>query len=60
MEKVTSDLRQLVEKHKPVLIHLTDNAISPALLKAISSNPPGAPGMAFGSPHLTDLISVLL
>jgi len=57
MEKVTSDLHQLVNKHKPVLIHLTDNAISPALLKAISSNPPGAPWYGFVrfTHHLTDL-----
>jgi len=57
MEKVTSDLHQLVNKHKPVLIHLTDNAISPALLKVISSNPPGAPWYGFVrfTHHLTDL-----
>ena len=57
MEKVTSDLHQLVNKHKPVLIHLTDNAISPALLNVISSNPPCAPWYGFVrfTHHLTDL-----
>ena len=57
VEKVTRDLRKLVDKHKPVLIHLTDNAISPLVLKAISSDPPGAPWYGFVrfTHHLTDL-----
>ena len=45
--RVIEDLRFLVEKHRPVLIHLTDNAVSPALLKALSKDPPGAPWYGF-------------
>jgi len=45
--RVIEELRFLVEKHKPVLIHLTDNAVSPVLLKAVSKNPPGAPWYGF-------------
>jgi radical SAM superfamily enzyme YgiQ (UPF0313 family) len=54
---VTDDLLHLVHKHKPVLVHLLDNAISPALMKAISEHPPGAPwyGFARFTRHLTDL-----
>jgi hypothetical protein len=56
-DKVTDDLLHLVHKHKPVLVHLLDNAISPALMKAISEHPPGAPwyGFARFTRHLTDL-----
>jgi len=46
-DKVINDLRYLVHKHKPVLIHFLDNAISPSLLKAICKNPPGAPWYGF-------------
>jgi len=46
-DKVINDLRHLVHKHKPVLIHFLDNAISPSLLKAICQNPPGAPWYGF-------------
>jgi radical SAM superfamily enzyme YgiQ (UPF0313 family) len=46
-DKVTNDLLHLVHKHKPVLIHLLDNAISPSLMKAISEHPPGAPWYGF-------------
>jgi hypothetical protein len=45
--RAIEELRFLVEKHKPVLIHLTDNAVSPALLKAFSKDPPGAPWYGF-------------
>jgi hypothetical protein len=57
VEKVIHDLLHLVNKHKPVLIHLADNAISPSLMKAISEDPPGAPwyGFARMTRHLTDL-----
>jgi hypothetical protein len=55
-DKVTDDLLHLVDKHKPVLIHLLDNAISPATLDAISKNPPGAPWYGFAriTKHLAD------
>jgi hypothetical protein len=46
-DKVTDDLLHLVHKHKPVLIHLLDNAISPSLMSAISEHPPGAPWYGF-------------
>ncbi|MBS3921449.1 MAG: radical SAM protein [Deltaproteobacteria bacterium] len=46
-DKVINDLRHLVHKHKPVLIHFLDNAISPSLLKAICKNPPGASWYGF-------------
>jgi radical SAM superfamily enzyme YgiQ (UPF0313 family) len=56
-DKVVDDLLHLVRKHKPVLIHLLDNAISPTLMSAISEHPPGAPwyGFARFTRHLTDL-----
>ncbi len=54
--RVTSDLAALREKTSPVLIHLLDNAVSPALLEAMAKNPPGAPWYSFAriTPHLTD------
>jgi len=54
---VLADLQHLVRKQKPVLIHLVDNAVSPALLKAICSNPLGAPWYGFTriTSQLTDL-----
>jgi radical SAM superfamily enzyme YgiQ (UPF0313 family) len=55
-ERVISDLAALREKTSPVLIHLLDNAVSPALLEAMAKNPPGAPWYGFAriTPHLTD------
>jgi len=45
-----------VEDVKPALIHFTDNAVSPAVLKCLAENPPGAPwyGFARVTEHLTD------
>ncbi len=46
-------LRQLTVTSRPSLIHLLDNALSPAFLKALVSVPPGAPWYGFvriGSP----------
>ena len=56
VEEVIRDLLHLVDRQKPVLIHLLDNAISPSLMKAISGNPPGVPwyGFARMTRHLTD------
>jgi radical SAM superfamily enzyme YgiQ (UPF0313 family) len=53
---VIQDLLYLVDRHKPVLIHLLDNAISPSLMKAISEHPPGVPWYGFAriTHHLTD------
>ncbi len=55
-ERVTEDLRALTLQMKPALIHLLDNALSPAVLKALAADPPGAPwyGFARVTPHLAD------
>jgi len=55
-EEVILDLHHLVDKQKPILIHLLDNAISPSLMKAISEHPPGVPWYGFAriTRHLTD------
>jgi radical SAM superfamily enzyme YgiQ (UPF0313 family) len=44
---VLSDLKFLVAQTSPRLIHLLDNAISPALLHALAEHPPGAPWYGF-------------
>ncbi len=56
VSKVIDDLLCLVDKHKPVIIHLLDNAISPSVMEAISKHPPGAPWYGFVRVirHLTD------
>lgn len=55
-ERVVSDLKALVEKTSPVLIHLLDNAVSPALLDLLSAGGPGVPwyGFARVSQQLAD------
>jgi radical SAM superfamily enzyme YgiQ (UPF0313 family) len=45
--QVLADLRLLAGTTSPVLIHLLDNAISPALLRALAENPPGVPWYGF-------------
>ncbi|MEE4137313.1 MAG: radical SAM protein, partial [Desulforhopalus sp.] len=45
--RVVTDLQQLVSTTRPVLIHLLDNAISPATLQALATNPPGRPWYGF-------------
>ena len=54
--QVTADLRTLIAETGPALIHLLDNALSPALLDALAADPPGAPwyGFARVTPHLAD------
>jgi hypothetical protein len=54
--QVTADLRALVAETKPALIHLLDNALSPALLNALTAEPPGSPwyGFARVTPRLAD------
>ncbi len=42
-----ADLRALTAAAAPVLIHLLDNAINPATLRALSEQPPGAPWYGF-------------
>ena len=49
-------LHALAYQTKPVLLHLLDNAISPAFLWALAADPPGVPwyGFARFSPELAD------
>jgi len=55
-ERATMDLRNLVAQMKPALIHLVDNAISPALMQALCDKPPGAAWYGFAriTRHLKD------
>jgi radical SAM superfamily enzyme YgiQ (UPF0313 family) len=57
VEEVVLDLQHLVDRQKPVLVHMLDNAISPSLMRAISEHPPGVPWYGFAriTRHLTDL-----
>jgi radical SAM superfamily enzyme YgiQ (UPF0313 family) len=45
--RVVAELRFLVRHHKPVLIHLLDNALSPALMRELIRHPPGVPWYGF-------------
>jgi hypothetical protein len=56
-ERATMDLHNLVSTMKPALVHLVDNAISPALMQALADKPPGAAWYGFAriTRHLTDL-----
>ncbi|MBC7964057.1 MAG: radical SAM protein, partial [Steroidobacteraceae bacterium] len=47
VSQVLSDLQQLTAVNRPVLIHLLDNAVSPALLRGLAENPPGTPWYGF-------------
>ncbi len=42
-----TDLHALTAKHKLVLIHLLDNSVSPALMRALAGKPPGVPWYGF-------------
>jgi hypothetical protein len=55
-KQVLADLERLIEETNPSLIHLLDNAVSPALLEALSEHPPGPPwyGFARVGEHLAD------
>jgi hypothetical protein len=55
-DQATIELRNLVAQMKPALIHLVDNAISPALMQAICTQPPGAAWYGFAriTEHLKD------
>ncbi|NLI81795.1 MAG: radical SAM protein [Deltaproteobacteria bacterium] len=46
-ERVTADLQELARRHSPALIHLVDNAISPALMEKMTAHPPGVPWYGF-------------
>jgi radical SAM superfamily enzyme YgiQ (UPF0313 family) len=39
--RVLADLELLRVRHQPRLLHLLDNAVTPALLQALAKNPPG-------------------
>ncbi len=56
-DSVIADLRLLSKQVKPLLIHLVDNAVSPAMMKKIAENPPGVPWYGFVriTPHLADI-----
>ena len=47
VSQVLSDLQQLTAVNKPALIHLLDNAVSPALLRTLAENPPEVPWYGF-------------
>jgi hypothetical protein len=46
-EQVMVELNDLITERQPVLLHLLDNAISPALLRALTEQRPGAPWYGF-------------
>lgn len=56
LRNLVSSRRWLFSHMKPALIHLVDNAISPAFMEAIVKQPPGAPWYGFAriTPHLKD------
>ncbi|MGD0585996.1 MAG: radical SAM protein [Oryzomonas sp.] len=51
-----ADLHALTAQTNPVLLHLLDNAVSPAFLRALAANPTGVPwyGFARFGPELAD------
>lgn len=53
---VLADLQHLINLHRPALIHFTDNALSPALLRHLIAAPPGVPWYGFVriTPQLED------
>lgn len=46
-QTVVAHLHQLCRHTQPSLIHLLDNAVSPAVMSALIDNPPGAPWYGF-------------
>lgn len=50
------ELESLVRRFRPALIHLLDNAVSPAMMEALVREPPGAPwyGFARVTEHLAE------
>jgi radical SAM superfamily enzyme YgiQ (UPF0313 family) len=55
-KQAVADLSVLNGRHQPVLIHLLDNAVSPALMKTLIEDPPGVPWYGFAriGPELAD------
>jgi len=56
-ERVQRELDRLIGNNRPTLLHLSDNAVSPALLTAFVDVPPGVPWYGFAriSKQLTDI-----
>jgi len=50
-DQVLQDIKGLIKKTNPSLLHFLDNAISPALLKALAENPPGVAWYGFARVH---------
>lgn len=50
-DHVLEDIDRLVQQTSPALIHFLDNAISPALLKALAARPPGVNWYGFARIH---------
>jgi radical SAM superfamily enzyme YgiQ (UPF0313 family) len=50
-EHAMAELQSLVAKTRPNLVHLLDNAISPALMRALVQEPLGAPWYGFARVH---------
>ncbi len=46
-EEAAADLSAIASRRDPVLIHLLDNAVSPALMQKLIDRPPGAPWYGF-------------
>ncbi len=45
--RAAAEIKALIGKTRPVLIHLLDNAVSPALMQTLAADPPGAPWYGF-------------
>jgi hypothetical protein len=54
--RAAEDVSTLAAEFQPILIHLLDNAVTPALMKALCANPPNAPWYGFAriTRHLRD------
>jgi radical SAM superfamily enzyme YgiQ (UPF0313 family) len=55
-KQAVEDLSALTARYQPALVHLLDNAVSPALMTALIDDPPGVPwyGFARFGPELAD------
>ncbi len=56
-QRAREDISSLVIRHRPALVHLLDNSISPSLMKALIEGPPGARWYGFAriDKELTDI-----
>lgn len=57
VDRAMADINSLADSLHPVLMHLLDNAISPALMHALAKNPAGVPWYGFAriDRQLTDI-----